>query len=234
MKIDTKQFREHYEELLGLIPKNLSKKLCVFFPQVGKNYYNMEEKILFIGKSVNSWITNKLNMDILFDSKNEERIVNRDDEIYWVERNDNKHYNSNNSAFWRLIRNITKKYILKNDWYNNISWTNLFKISPWAGGNPSGYLQKLQSKICINILNKEIEYLNPKIIVFLTSYWETFYLKSIGLDLNKNKTVKWDKYETYYQIFNNRIYILSHHPQGKKEELHVNAILKAINNCKNK
>jgi hypothetical protein len=154
MKQDINQFKTLYEELLLNIPKKLKNKLCVFFPQVGKNYFDMEDKILFIGKSVNSWVTNELDIEKLFDYKNSERIINRDDEIFWVERNDNPHYNSNTSAFWRLIKKITIKHFKENDWYNKIAWTNLYKVSPWEGGNPDAFLKKLQSNLCIKILNK--------------------------------------------------------------------------------
>jgi len=226
MRIDVKQFKDLYINLVDNIPKKLKNDLCVFFPQIGKNYHEIKDsqKILFIGKSVNSWITNGLNIEKLFESNNEERIVNRDDEIYWVERNDNPDYNSNNSAFWRLIKSVTKRYFKVDDWYKNIAWTNLYKVSSWKGGNPSAYLRKIQTKMCINILNKEIEYFNPKYIIFLTSYWETFYLKSIGYNNKNNESIKWDKYKTYYQKYNGRIFILSQHPQGKKEEPHIKAI----------
>jgi len=109
IKIDSLQFKDLYKELIDCVPEKMKNNLCVFFPQVGKNYLNLDDKILFIGKSVNGW--NKLDdIEILFDEKNINRIVNRDDQIYWVEKNNIKDYNTNNSAFWRLIKNITKKY----------------------------------------------------------------------------------------------------------------------------
>ena len=228
---DIDQLKDLYKKLVINVPKNLNQRLCVFFPQIGKNYFDLDDKLLFIGKSVNGWVTDDLDVEKLFDCKNPDRIVGRDDEIVWVEKSKNpKYYNSNNSAFWRLVKSIAKKYLEKEDWYNNIVWSNMYKISPWDGGNPNAKLRKMQSKICVDILNKEIEIFNPKFIIFLTSYWETFYLKSIGYNNSENKFIKWDKYETRYQLFNGRIYILSQHPQGKKELPHKNAIINIMKN----
>jgi hypothetical protein len=232
MEIDVLKFKVLYKNLLDSIQNKSRKDLCLFFPQVGKNYFDIDDKILFIGKSVNGWITNILDIDILFDDKNDERIINRDDQIIWVKDNKNKDYNSNNSAFWRLIKNISKKYLKKDDWYNNIAWTNLYKISPWKGGNPSTGLKKLQSKICVEILTKEIDYFNPKYIIYLTSGWEDFYLRQIEYDISKNVIVKWDKYKTKYQKFDNRYFVLSQHPQGKKENPHIKAIIDILENSK--
>ena len=64
-------------------------------------------------------------------------------------------------------------------------------------------------------------------MIFLTSFWESFYIEAIGIN-NKNKSIKWGNYQTRYQKYNNRLFIRSMHPQGKPEALHVDTIIKCI------
>jgi hypothetical protein len=200
-------------------------KITSFFMQTGKKYYDTEMKCLFVGKSVNGWISYSRNVDELFNIDNPERIVNRDDEIQWV-----KWYNR--SAFWRLIKGVTKKIFNAYDWFNYIAWTNIYKFSPYNGGNPDAYLKRLQKNICIEMLDKEISYLKPKFIIFLTSNWESFYLNHINLERKNNKKFVWGKpyynYEVYYQKYNDIIYIRSKHPERKPEKEHINTIVKII------
>lgn len=224
MKLDANQFKGLYNNLVDIIPENRRGKVCVFFPRAGSNYFDIKERILFIGKSVNGWITNELNVDLLFDPNNPARIVNIDGKLFWQENN-KQSYNINRSAFCRFLIKIASRYLKKKDWRDDIAWTNLYKISPWEGGNPSASLRKLQEKICVEILQKEIEYFNPKFVIFLTSHLEDFYLKHIGYDRKNGKTLKWGDYETNYQKINGRTFILSPHPQGKKEAPHAEAII---------
>jgi hypothetical protein len=228
MSINTAQFKDLYIDLISCVPKELENDLSIFFPQAGKKYFEENERILFIGKSVNGWVNESLDINELFDEENKSRIVNRDDEIYWVEKNDHPTYNSNQSSFWRVIKMISLDFYKKEDWYNYIAWTNLYKLSPAIGGNPSSSLCNLQYTQCVKILDKEINYLDPKFVIFLTSFWERDYLELIGINIEKNRLIKWDNHETYYQKYKNKIYIQSKHPQAKKETPHTNAIMKIL------
>lgn len=53
-------------------------------------------------------------------------------------------------------------------WYQKIIWTNLYKIAPRKGGNPSEAWQKMQREVCVELLHAEIEFFNPTHILFMT------------------------------------------------------------------
>lgn len=53
-------------------------------------------------------------------------------------------------------------------WYQKTVWTNLYKIAPRKGGNPSEAWQKMQREVCVELLHAEIEFFNPTHILFMT------------------------------------------------------------------
>ena len=73
-----------YGELLSVIPEGYKDPIYPFFVQVGGKYYTSNLKCLFIGKSVNGWVTDSTNLEELFDQNNPNRIVNRHDQMNWV------------------------------------------------------------------------------------------------------------------------------------------------------
>ena len=97
-------------------------------------------------------------------------------------------YNPNRSAFWRLGRNVYHSLCgVQPDWSSNICWTNLFKLSPAAGGNPSGRLQETQRSTCIELLKLEISAWNPKIVLVLTGRdWFKPFAEEMQIDLVRN------------------------------------------------
>jgi len=103
----------------------------------------------------------------------------------------------------------------------------LYKASP-ESGNPKESLKKVQFSSCVEILKREIEVLNPRFVIFLTSGWEEPFLVSLGIGGKDEQVVKWDKYETRSFTVGSRTYIVSQHPMGKKIGEHVDALLGII------
>lgn len=214
-----------YEDLLN--KENLGD-ICVFCIQWGNNFPSPENKgILYVGKAVNGWITNEKNAKLLFDLSNKDRIFQRSDQIEWVKnlRGTNDIYNTNKSAFWRVISKISES-TYSNNWYSDVAWSNLYKLAPWEGGNPNASLRRIQEDHCKNILAKEIEVLSPKFVIMLTSGWEREFLKHMndGKDIKHKEVVNWGNYTSNLYHINNVYYITTQHPQGKKETPHAKAI----------
>lgn len=229
MIIEIGCLRKMYADLLNKVDENIVT--YPFFLQVGREYYNANKKILFVGKSVNGWITNSKDVDKLFGDDEKYQIVNRKDQLKWV--NDlasSKDYNTNKSSFWRLIRGVSIEVLNSSNWYDYIAWSNLYKLSP-SKGNPNNALQRLQREDCVTILNEEIKLLNPDLVVFLTSGWEEFYTSSLNLTqiCEENWNGKYKLKSTYY---NGIKMIFSVHPQGKPEEKHKEILLKHIKDYK--
>lgn len=216
-----------------LLEENSFKDICTFSFQWGKNYpFGQNTGLLFVGKAVNGWGPNDTNVTNLFDMENPKRIFARHDQMEWVNNlsGNVKGYNTRKSAFWRLIKNVSETYYSEK-WYSYIAWTNLYKLAPLKGGNPNGKLQNTQRKYCFDILKKEIEILTPMYVIFLTSGWELPFVKHLNGNekLNIIDTKKWGKYKTTLTEIDGIRYIISHHPQGKNEWNHRNAIVELIN-----
>lgn len=127
------------------------------------------------------------------------------------DKNTGKPYNLKRCRFFSDTKEIWEKLSGKCDespnwnerWFENIIWTNLFKISPRLGGNPSAKLQKLQECICIKLLKEEIEFFRPTHILFLTGY---------------------DWFEPFLKIFSNMTFIGRNELSGKnKNNIYVEA-----------
>ena len=225
-----------YAELLPLI--STEHKVCPFCLQWGHDFPKGKNTgILFVGKATNDWGSDSRDIEVIFGNAPERKFA-KEDQMVWVENRMtlsyvklNGGYNARRSAFWRLIKNLTQS-IYKNDpWYSKIAWSNLYKVNP-RGGNPNAKLKSDQIVVCKKILSKEIEVLSPKFVVFLTSDWESEFIKN----LNHNEEIKWiyskkwgikDDETKVFQI-NGTYFICSKHPQGKNEYNHLKAIIDII------
>ncbi len=89
-----------------------------------------------------------------------------------IKRSEN-FYNPRRSQFWRVIKDVVQSLKVtdtngNNNWSSYLIWSNLYKISPFNGGNPSGRLMEVQREKCIELLKLEIETWKPKHILMLT------------------------------------------------------------------
>jgi hypothetical protein len=219
----------------SLLKKNISEKDIYTFCMQWGNQFPQEEKsgILFVGKATNGWITNSKNIELLF-GETEKRVFARGDQMKWVGKLENnvKGYNTRKSAFWRIIKKVAEHKNGKNEWFNKIAWSNLYKLS-FEKGNPNEKLKKNQIEICKKILEEEIKILNPKYVIFLTSEWEKEYITYLTKDKKQEnyKSLKWGKnYKTFGFTVDNLNYIISVHPQGKNENDHFKKIKEIIEN----
>ena len=228
MKISKKELKDNllplYEELLK---NNSFEDVCTFCLQWGENFPEKEKTgILFVGKAVNGWISDETDINVLF-GETSDRIFARIDQMEWVSNLEgDEQYNTNKSAFWRVIKRVSQHYYPNKEWYSNVAWSNLCKISPFNGGNPNDKLYYEQLKSCQKILAKEIEILSPKYVIMLSSGWEKDFMYYLN-DNNHTKSVakiNWDGYETKLYKIKDTIFITSQHPQGKNETNHVEAL----------
>lgn len=225
-----------YKEMLNVTPVDTG--LSPFCLQWGQNYVR-DNGILFVGKATNGWVTNNLDVIDLFDEENDERIFSRHDQMKWVESLEGSVdiYNTRKSAFWRVVKGISQHVFGNENWSSNIAWSNLYKLAPFEEGNPTETLKSIQLEYCREILKTEIEILNPKIVVFLTSGWENEFLYYLN---NRQHTKSIEKIRWNDNLFEIKIYkiggilfITSQHPQGKPESEHVKVITEIINRYRN-
>lgn len=231
MKNELLSLKSYYHTLLEKDVKDINYEIATFFLQWGELYGKSDKpKVLFVGKAVNGWISNVRSVDELFNERNEKDcIFNRDNQLIWVE-------NYRKSQFWGLIRDFSKelfkevdKLFKEADWYKYVAWTNLYKIAP-KKGNPNSELKTVQLGTCTELLKREIEILKPNYVIFLTSGWERVFLKSLGISELEWKDVLWngDPHKSSYAFSNGITFICSQHPQGKKIEIHSDALLDIV------
>lgn len=99
-------------------------------------------------------------------------------------------YNTRRSDFWAVIRDVVGRLGIANvdeddNWPSHLIWSNLYKIAPFAGGNPDRELQTAQFNGCANLLAWELEEYRPRRLLFLTGWnkWADRFLERITQDL---------------------------------------------------
>jgi len=232
-----KVLKPFYKELLEQLSKEDKEATSPFCIEWGKNFpTDSFSGLLFIGRATNGWGTDSTeSVDVLFDGDNESRGFAHPNQMSWLENHPS--YNWQRSAFWRVVSNVSQSYT-QGEWFNGIAWTNLYKIAPYDGGNPSNRLCYEQLPICQKILKNEIEILSPKFVILLTGEnWAKDFLPYLNgeKECNPISTIEWGKNNEYLiNLYNfNGVYFLqTEHPQGKDEESHINAIVSIIEKYK--
>lgn len=229
------QLKPLYAELMKSVEEYQEGGLVPFCMQWGE-FFPMEENtgIMFYGRATNGWVTLESDVDKLFDMDFDDRIFCRDDQMQWVDdyAGYTDGYNTNTSAFWRVIRRTASAFYAE-DHLLHVAWSNVCKVAP-DGGNPSDSLFYAQLPSARAIMQKEIEIFSPKHVVLLTGQG---WAKDFLYFLNGNKATKsicshaWGTEKQYrvktYEI--GGVYFhLSEHPQGKNEDTHIDALVRAI------
>lgn len=233
-----KQLKPLYAEVLQDVA-SINYNKCTFCPQWGE-HFPLEDKcgILVVGRACNGWHSTSQDINVLF-GDSEESIFNREDQMRWVEdcAGNKENYNTNNSAFWRVTKRIAQCFY-QNDWYSHIAWSNVCKVAPWEGGNPNDKLYYAQLPSSQKIFETEIRLLSPKVVVMFTGYdWAVDFLCFLNNceEPQSIMCLNWDKYTCDVFQIKGIYFIVSRHPQGKKETPHteciINIIRKAFNNA---
>lgn len=227
---DTKQQRE----------KESDRSHVMMGAVVGK-YYEVGG-IYVLGKASNGWFRYDLSLQNLFTGNSAIfDIPAQLDEI-----RDNYGFNK---GFWRVVKDSVSHFY-PNEFQQHIVYSNYYKIA-YEDHNPSISLAKDQRDSCNMILDVELQLTLPSTLLIFTGcegasesdyniYSQQImdYLFARG-DSKFNgdwspyllDRIKWDNDKKYvseaYQV-NNLTIILSEHPERKKIEPHVNAIINLL------
>lgn len=94
-----------------------------------------------------------------------------------------KKYYLSKSPFWSTTLGIYQELSSKEnhkhtDWYEDIVWSNIYKIAPSKSGNPSTNLIYAQANICVKILREEIRLFQPThMLLVVDKSWMSWELK---------------------------------------------------------
>jgi len=188
-------YETDYRALLARVvaaPGIRQRELALFWPKIGSQYGG---DLLVIGRAVNRWIDRWV-LDELSDvaapaavaRETAEGTVNGD-QLGWVldrwKRGDGG-YDTSTSQFWETLRRVVLARCSEQSavWPSHIAWTNLAKVAPWAGGNPSSRLLTIQREAGIPLLRREVDELAARCVVAFTGRgWFEPYAAGLGLDV---------------------------------------------------
>ncbi|NNK83044.1 MAG: hypothetical protein HKO92_07960 [Flavobacteriaceae bacterium] len=132
---------------------------------VNNDYLDADIKIMIFGQETNSWF-NK------FNSVEELQNAYKN---FFLEKN----YKKRGGQFWNGTNQLVS--LISNEFPNkkvSFIWNNIIKIGKYNKKNkPPEYIQEVETKY-FNVVSKEIEILNPDIIVFFSGPYYDNILKS--------------------------------------------------------
>lgn len=95
------------------------------------------------------------------------------------------------SPFWRVTRQLVglvegDQAVARDGWESLIAWSNLAKIAPAAGGNPSAKLYASQYEACVAALRQELAELDPGVVLLIAGEsWYHDVMRSLGIGLRQ-------------------------------------------------
>lgn len=185
------RYKELYQELLEPFQEDLwSHKLTSCPIIVGTDYQNTPFKLLYVGRAVNGWEHDwrEASLEGLV-----EQVFNHGFNIDDIANKPVQPcgYNFNGSPFWQLCHQIMDDMGESESWSNKVACSNLFKVAPFTGKNPTNKQIKIQIKSCIDLFKREIELYKPTHIILVTDIWwvdpditEYSFAKELGIELN--------------------------------------------------
>lgn len=248
----TTQQRDFFtEQLLPVVGANASRlpnqPVTGFLSMAGHLYDN---ELMVVGRAVNGWAKGvfpsnlaamaPLTMDYaetIFSS-----VTGNDScPMLWVTKcwanpsNPDSKYNTKKSAFWRVIRAVVAECGIantdKDTWPSHLVWSNLYKIAPAEGGNPSKTLRDIQLSECISLFQLEISTYLPRRLLLMTGLnWARPFLKNIVPTFVPVSDYQY--VEAVAEIIHGSgcttKVVIAAHPQGKSEAIWIQSVVKAF------
>jgi len=178
--LDDPRYRASYRAMLEALcasKRDFEYRLCSFWPATGKHYGN-GLRVLLLGRAVNGWVKDS---DPFRDSVGpavEAARIKASEGLDWVarQRGDETVYNTNRSQFWMtggamLCAMVEGLDLAGEDWIQRLAWTNLARVAPYEGGNPDTTLWNPQEGPGRELLELELELLDPQVVIAFTG-WE--------------------------------------------------------------
>jgi hypothetical protein len=209
--------------------KRSSEKLVCFCPVKGAA---VDGRLMLVGRAVHGWHPSfkvsdlgkkretLLENTIAFSSSVPDPIMHLHN--VWRKPSDQKQCNPARSSFWRVARAVLKEFGPDENPLSHLYWTNLYKISPHVGRNPSLSLCKLQGPACQEMLGVEIKLLEPQRILFLTgAWWANPFLRALKFAPRLVGTYSHVHQTGYLRLESGELcsVVVADHPERKKRSV---------------
>jgi len=244
MNVSTEQRRIFNSKVLDPVVQKFrpqNQLLSGFMAMEGRDYAK-SRKLMVVGRAVNGWgegrtieaLRGLAEWDDFVESIHN---FDSDCKMAWVAEaaGCSDGYNTNNSAFWRVIKMVSKALGVwaqaeEERWSSRLVWSNLYKISPQAGGNPSDALCALQEPGCTELLRQELIEYAPERVLFLTGMtWAWPFMAGLGCHLQASQGLVEARGSIELPGELASIpFVVAAHPQGKDESSWVQQVLEAF------
>ncbi len=227
-------------------PNYANKEYSLFFPSCGTDK-KKEVDFLIYGQATKEWKPVFQIIDSGFSSlvKNAKEYSNESDfgecsPLDWVNKKWNT-YRMYSSFFWNVtyklincykngVKNIPiqkEGWLYKEDWYNNMIWSNLMKIAPTSERrNPNEEEWGAQLEFSKKLFKAEIIEVKPKYVILLTNWgWAKDFLDDKKFSMKKKSGNEF--IEAVGNFRNTKIIVTKRPFTGNNEEC-VNQILDLI------
>jgi hypothetical protein len=215
-----------YDELLRRLCKasvlDGRRSYAAMWPMRGRGYRNGG---FVIGRAVNGWDESEWRVRNAETAQGRRRIALRTKRMSephsrcpmsWIADcagTQRGLYNSNTSAFWRTARTALTR-CQDGDWHSELCWSNLYKVAPARGGNPSSAQREAQFPAAVKLLRMELDSFKPRRVLVLTgrSWFEPFE-EPLGINVN------WGRGSLVEgtAVDGRTTWVIAKHPQGKNE-----------------
>lgn len=158
-----------------------ARELCAFWPVIGRRFETSAPRVLLVGRATNAW---EPGLDA--DEARTYSDVSKAGQFVEADAY------ARRSAFWRAARGTLAALGFdtdaaadhRNDWMQVLTWTNLFKVAPRQGGNPSQRVRDLIRDDCVELLGREVDALKPSVVlVFAGADWFEAFGQGLGVAL---------------------------------------------------
>ena len=228
--------------VLSSVTQVVADTVTGFLAMIGREY---DGQLMVVGRAVNGWTDGVAPNDLQNDSRRREYAqhvyelvtenMGTECPMCWVTARWGAatNYNTRRSAFWRVIRAVVSQLnvadVNNNKWPSALIWSNLYKVSPADGGNPSAELCRAQFDGCAQLFRWELENYRPRRILFLTGRaWADPFLTQVW-----NDRVERDGFvelvgHAACDPQHAATCVVASHPQGKNETDWVNEVVAAF------
>lgn len=170
--------------------------LSCFVSMKGTLFDTSDVRLFVIGRAVNGWSCLQCKTEQEFGDAAKRKF--NEVGFQWIENTEegfkalhnkpkegDKPYFLSSSPFWRVAYKIWCGLTHSDggEFIKRIAWSNLYKISPKEGGNPTNTTCKRQFEACKEILEAEIKAYRPTHILIITDY-NRWYAPQQGCDFS--------------------------------------------------
>ena len=139
---------------------------------VGNQFHDQSVKVMVVGRAVNGWeveFDDCSSIEAATDSVLTQKNRMDDFAADWILDEHGKKYYYAKSPFLRMMRRLVGAFTgTEENWQQRLVWSNLFKIAPRNGGNPSWLMIRNDIPLYREIIKEEINQNKPNIVVFVT------------------------------------------------------------------